>query len=445
MNSFNKKHDFKLVKESGQTAMELAVFGSIFIFVMGLIVRTALGYGYQQNQALKAMRMAMRMSYMYTSGQMGGHGDNNASRNSAAVFLIEDRLTSSSAKYGTVDRVPYMLSGAGTHSRNLFLNIDSNEDFSLSVTDYWINGQHFPFASARFVNIGGLVAGHPTWQDNCARLASGAIVGCVAVYEKIPNHDGIDDWNAGCDECFDLDRDGTSDEVPAGLRPDFAWQWKIRYAFESKSGGGTLLAGNTAMDTSQVTYDVDGDWKEETVYSVSSDANGVITSIHAIDYQEGDIDSTWEEGEPGVQPGLQRETEVFTFLRGQRPGEEGTYAIVEEGRLYAATPGRQFIRTAKKKDQVDIIQREIQLSNFIDGRYCNGDLTVPAIVGDDTSVPNPVEVCVNMRQECFGGNMPYTCMAIRDKYIFVRSRIADRRGRKWVTDSTDDPYVEFMR
>ncbi|MBU1996795.1 MAG: hypothetical protein KKF78_06540 [Candidatus Omnitrophica bacterium] len=445
MNLFRKKRYFKLVKESGQTAMELAVFGSIFIFTMGLIVRSALGYGYQQGQALKAMRMAMRMSYMYTSGQMGSHGDNNASRNSAAVVLIEDRLTASSAKYGTVDRVPYMLSGSGTHSRNLFLNIDSNENFSLSVTDYWINGQHFPFSSASFTNIGGLVDGHPTWQDNCARLASGAIVGCVAVYEKIPNHPGIDDWDAGCDACFDLDRDGDSSEVPVAMRSNFYWQWKIRYAFETKAGGGTLLPGNVAMETSQVSYDVDGDYMEETVYSVTSDANGVVTSIHAIDYGAGDIDGTWEEGDPGERPGLQRDTEVFTFLRGQRPGEEGTYALIEEGRLYATSPGRQFIRTAKKKDQVDIIQREVLLSNFTPGRFCNADRTVPPFVGDDTSVPNPIEVCVNMRQECFGGNTPLTCMAIRDRYIFIRSRIADRRGRRWVTDTTDEPYVEFMR
>ncbi|HBG60750.1 MAG: hypothetical protein A2Y03_04615 [Omnitrophica WOR_2 bacterium GWF2_38_59] len=445
MKKIHNKDDVKINKESGQTAMELAVFGSIFIFTMGLIVRTALGYGYQQGQTLKAMRMAMRMSYMYSSGQMGSHGDNNASRNSATVVLIEDRLTSSSAKYGTVDRVPYMLSGAATHSRNLFLNIDSNEDFSLSVVDYWINGQRFPFSNARFINVP-LNNGNPNWDPMCARTAAGAIIGCVAVYEKIPNHDGIDDWDAGCDVCFDLNRDGTSDEVPAALRPVFSWQWKVRYAFETKAGGATLLPGRIAMETEQVSYDVDGDYQEETVYSSNgSDADGVITSLHVIDYQEGDLDSSWQPGDPGEQPGIQRDTEVFTFLRGQRPGEEGTYAIVEEGRLYAATPGRQFIRTAKKKDQVDIIQREIQLSNFIDGRFCNADLSVPAFIGDDTSVTNPVEVCVRTRQACFGGNMPFTCMAIDDRYIFVRSRIADRRGHKWVTDTTDEPYVEFMR
>ena len=39
-----------------QTALELAVFGAILIFVVGVIIRQALSSAYMQNQNLRAMR-----------------------------------------------------------------------------------------------------------------------------------------------------------------------------------------------------------------------------------------------------------------------------------------------------------------------------------------------------------------------------------------------------
>ena len=453
MKKFKNRYDFKINNKLGQTAMELAVFGSIFVFTMGFIVRTALAYGYHQGQSFKAMRMAMKMSYMYSSGQMGSTGDNNASRNAASVFLIEDRLSSSSAKYGTVDRVPYMIGGSAVHSRNLFLPVDDGETHNLGVSDYWINGVHFPFSSAKFVTKGGFNAAHPDWDPNCAvNDLTSVPVGCVVVYEKIPNHPGVSAWDPNCALCFDLDRDGTIDvpAAPVNFRPYFSWQWQRRHAIVPVPGiTFTGVDSRRVPSDERFSADVDGDGKEETVYSISgTNAEGVVTSMRVIDFQEGDVDTSWQEGDldgagnPIPQPGIQRDVEVLTFLRGQRAGEEGTYAIVEEGRLYGG--GRQFIRTVRKKDQVDIIQREIQLSNWQHGRFCNADLSRPGTVSDD-AVPNPVEKCVNTQPECFTqANIAYTCMAVDDAYIFVRSRIADRRGRKWVTDTTDEHYVEML-
>lgn len=457
MTKTKKQYYLKLYDKKGQTAMELAVFGSIFIFVLGLIVRTALAYGYQQGQSLKAMRMAMRMSYMYSSGRMGGAGDNNASRNSASVVIIEDRLNSSADKYGAVDRVPYMMSGSAVHSRNLFLDIDDGEDHSLSVSDYWINGIHFPFAAAKFRTVAGFDASHPLWDPACAtNTSTGLPVGCVVVYEKIPNHPGVSAWDPSCEICFDLDRDGTPDvpDNPINVRPFFSWQWKRRHAFIEGTNPVIILnsPNEGILADQRFSSDVDGDGKEETVYSAVAGATGAVTSMRVVDFQAGDVDTTWQDGDldadgdPIPRPGLQRDTEVFTFLRGTRPGQEGTYARIEEGKLYAATPDRQFIRTARKKDQVDIIQREIQLSNFDEGRFCfRGNLANPPAVVENDAVPNPVERCVLRRNECFGANIPFTCLAIDDNYLFVRSRIADRRGHKWVTDTTDDDYVEFVR
>ena len=474
----NTKRKGMIKSNFAQTAIELAVFGAILIFVIGLIIRTVLGYGYQQSQNLKAMRQAMRTSYMYSRGMLGVHGDNNASRNSASVVVVEDRLSSSSAKYGTIDRVPYITAGNATHSRNLFLPLDDGEDHNLPVTDFYINGKHFAFQTAKFRDAGTgatypysppiiFDAAHdpnPPWDPNCAILTldtcggglpctpanpvhDTAPLGCSIVYTSIPNHFGFaDEWDNSCDICFDLDRSGTfaspDPDVPAGIRPFFAWQWKVRYAFEEgKSPKANLNGARIGMDESGY-YDIDGDYKEEKVIRITSDANGVVTAMRVIDMQEGDYDTTWSESDGGFQPGLQRDVKVYTFLKGTESGEEGTYALVEEGKLYSSNPARQYIRTVKKKDQLDVIQREFQLSNST-GRFCNKNTLarVPTIEGEE----NPVEICVPNRTDCFGSKIDQTCMAVNDRYIFIRSRIIDRRGHKWVTDLSGDDTVEFKK
>ena len=148
-------------RTSAQAATELAVFGSIFIFILGAMVAQSLALSTQQNQNLKAMRLALRMSYEYSEGlKIGscqGAGDEGlcksdgvVSRNQASVLFIEDRLTSDSAKFGAVDRFPQMASGAGAHTRLFQMPIDAWEDWNLPVMDMFINGKHFPFTTARF-------------------------------------------------------------------------------------------------------------------------------------------------------------------------------------------------------------------------------------------------------------------------------------------------------
>jgi len=128
--------------KKAQTAMELAVFGAILIFVVGAIVRQALSAGYMQNQQLRAMRQAMTTSYRYSTGLAGGGGGSgDASHQTASVLFVEDRLTAESAKYAAIDRTPYVASAAATYSRNLFLPVDAGEDYNLPIYDIFINGK----------------------------------------------------------------------------------------------------------------------------------------------------------------------------------------------------------------------------------------------------------------------------------------------------------------
>src|SRR5262245_49389855 len=46
------------MNKNAQTATELAVFGSVLVFLIGLIVQQAMGINHLQNQSLRSVRMA---------------------------------------------------------------------------------------------------------------------------------------------------------------------------------------------------------------------------------------------------------------------------------------------------------------------------------------------------------------------------------------------------
>lgn len=526
-----------------QTAIELAVFGAILIFMVGVIVRQALSSAYAQNQNLRAMRQAMTASYRYSGGLTGlGGADGTASHQTASILFIEDRLTADSAKYAAVDRTPYVVGASATYSHNLFLPLDVGEDYNLPVYDIFVNGKHFPFTTARFKrvelakscrNVGSCPAQcnadctntspffypgnlscqyinpcpaacggdcsatsaqvYPVeWENNCITtvttvsmctsgdciaacldfvsncnvspgppITNTQTIGCAKLYGIVYNHPAYSQWcddaakpcpadNLTADERFDLDRNGVPD-VPAGERARFAWQWSLVMGYDAGFaprpvwwGFGvalppptsTLLRGE-GIGPSAVNVDVDRDLKRERIFldsKVVDPSTGLITALWVLDQQEGDLDMTRGGSDTGPEPGLAKNTKMYSFVLG------GTYLLLEEGRLYdPAFPG-QYIRTAQRKDQVDLVERTIQLSNNT-GRFCSGSTpnTDPRIW--TAQVPNPVEACQNCAS---GTNIQKTCMDQTTKSIIVRSRIQDRRGRKWVTNTSGDDYVDFV-
>jgi len=80
----------------------------------------------------------------------------------------------------------------------------------------------------------------------------------------------------------------------------------------------------------------------------------------------------------------------------------------------------KFVRSVNRKDQVDLVERKIQLSNDT-GRMCNGPAPVP-----------PVEAC----DDCFGSNFANTCFDHGSKILYVRSRILGQHGHFWKTDAS---------
>ena len=470
----NKPNSF--LSEKAQTAMELAVFGAVLIFMISVIVRQALSAGYQQNQALRALRYAMSLSYKHSEGLEGtcqilngtecDKGD--ASHNVTSAVIVEDRLTANSGKYGPIDRVPLITQASATDSRNLFMPFEAGEAWNLPMIDMFIDGQHFPLIAAvlKTVNLDQFEADGTTpnpavkWDPNCVTYQCNQI-GCASLYAIVPNHPKIPEWCAvdpcpglSADKRFDLKRDGGSVEVPPALRTRFSWQWFLVQAYDlDKKGAGTLNTGEgiSIKNNKNLSVDVDNDLKEERVMSVTSDSAGVIHSMQVLDFQDGDIDTTFNKDSdckppaPCVEPGLQKDLQMYTFLQDSSERGRGTYLQIDEGKLFG--PGKQFVRTSSKKEQADLIQRVLQLSNDT-GRFCNNGAPTPP--GDKIngfewqppSYPNPVEAC----NDCFSqANIDRTCMNVAAKVIFIRSRILERSGRKWITDESADRRINFKR
>jgi len=436
-----KRHIMKAMRvfnstAKAQTAVELAVFGAVLIFLLGLMIRYSLNAALAQSQTLKAMRLAMAESFKAGENRTAG-------RNTATLIFVEDRTTAEVTKYGAISRSPAVASGSATFSKNLFLPLDWGEFQNIPLTDVFINGQHFALTTAGFkeYNIGEGSAPPVTldslsqtrwdadWDPGCS--SSG---GCRMVYTRVPNLPDSTDFDVHCDPCFDLYRDG-SNIVPASERPLFAWQWK---KIKATSDNINIKDGKNTV------VDLDGDLQEEFIIEMV-DVDGFtytsqqtrknsgdipIKTVRVLDFQAGDMDLSHNDRSVGPKPGLQDNLQMYTFAR------DGTVLFIEEGKLKETT---QMVRSTQTKDITDIISRTMQLTNDT-GRLCGNGSGEPWDVG--AGVPNSqLNPAVKACNDCFSdANIFQTCFDEGVKILYIRSRIGDLRGRRWVTDLGERGY-----
>jgi len=511
-------------KKIAQSASELAIFGAILMFVIGLVVKVGLNQGLALNVQLRAMRMALTESYKTACGSYRLRGGPSGGRNSASVFILMDHLSTDAAKaLGTGDRIPMMASGSGTYTHNLFWKVEWGDDYDLPVYDVFINNQRFPFTilgyreiSFKDLNAG---VGPPNWEatiDNykweplsyrktfsipdCTIDPAAPICwepncngtsepGCLYFFAKQQN---VVNWlqrisnrtpagEGWCDEVisagpngreacpggaaeadarFDLDHDGTTD-IPAGtmlndgvtpLRDFFAWQWVRVAGLQRGTPPATAILnpksvkGIAVADGVNSTFDVDGDGKEENLYSIKHD-HGWIKSAKYSDGQSGDIDFEDED------MGLQKDMQIFSqakapqFISGSLYG--GSYVLIEEGKLYGS--GGQFIRDVTRQDRIDMVVRFFQISNHT-GRFCNfdnpplprvwnsaADTDSPAVQGV-RGLENPVKACGQTIapatiSTCISDptKVNVTCFDVDTHMMYVRTQIEDLRGHSWLT------------
>jgi hypothetical protein len=233
------------------------------------------------------------------------------------------------------------------------------------------------------------------------------------------------------------------------MRCYVAWQWA------ATAGTSAAMIGLNTSSEQFPYYDIDGRLKMVQIYAINP---GPPASVTYIDSQAGDMDLTWDSNSYGPKPGLQVGKQIYTFT------QNGTYLEIKEGKLYNPQTG-QVVRSANKRDTIDLIQRTIQLSNNTH-RFCR-KTTPPAlpaaqecIGGCQTgeSPNNPVEVCVDgtgcnnpnlpgslsnpavsgSSCSCFSteNNIKSTCYDEITNMLFVRSRVEDQRGKLWLTGTS---------
>lgn len=495
------------IASKAQTASELAIFGAILVFVLGLMIRYAANFNIIQNQPLEAMRLAFKKSFETAEWVM-------SARSFASVLFVEDRKEVENTPYGASSRTPYIVSGSGSFSKSLYLTADCLETkacecFSLPIIDTIINGQNFIFRTAGFKRVrlptGPFVLGpdrfppyliserdSPRDDNKRCRIVSvagpdswpfrpntvewdpdchGPGQGCVTALIKIPNEDarfcikdpslGFPCSNMSADDRFDLDRDGTTDVIGDSARAAFAWQWyRIRlHPFDIDLQNGI-----------NVSVDVDGDLKEEQIVAMldlqgnryqphirepsdqelrdkilgqllSSNPEKLnLAFVYVLDSQEGDLDFTYntvDQNKYGLPaPGLQAEEQsVISFTKS--PSGEGTKLVLQEGKqMYA--DGKQYAVQTQKQDRIDIVERRVQLSKDPAAVTNYNDTGFEVSCGDPSwyVAKRPVECASKGYVSCCKDtdNAYKTCLDRTCLVLYVRSKIQDLRGRRWVTD-----------
>lgn len=224
----------------------------------------------------------------------------------------------------------------------------------------------------------------------------------------------------------------------------------------------TFNAANIQQNRPDI--DVDGDGETESVFSIQA-PSGEVTSFNVLDAQEGDIDFTYMAKGPNDKQGLLDESQMYSRTYADPKVAEGTYFQIKEGKLYSTIDG-QFIRNTARQDHVDLVMRVIRLnrdthrfccptsaSNWADWPGCSAATAGQprgwgSILGL-MNLRNPVEVCVtrgaaDLYSPCFSAaNIEKTCMesdpdpssTSDTPLIFIRSRIEDTRGSRWLTRS----------
>ncbi len=455
-----------------QSMSEIAIFGAVIIFISGVILRTGFGNSLQMNQDLRTMRYAMQQSYL--SGRRL-----QSKRNSATVLLVEDRLDIDSRdKFGSRERIPFMTSASATYSQNLFMPNDYGRANELPVMDMFINGRHLELRTAgyrtytygppglpgnvrmplcpntaHFENTGDEGPYGICWDPGCF------FRGCARVKKRIANYPSSSEWcspsyhpgrcggpgSAAMNRRFDLDFSGLPLDAhephsaltlaedcatPGDVRSEqdcFFWQWKDV----------PMIIGQVDIENGVNTQlDVDGDYKMETILGIGF-SGGSITAVQTVDSGLGDIAVAWDDRDdwrareiaeangqtpPGpLQPGLQMDSTMYSF------GNDGTLYRVEEGQLFNPSDG-QYVRQTNMQEQIDIIERTINITPQGVSRLCDWVTQTPRV--------GFIEAC----GDCFNNanfNVQKTCVDRYSNKIFVRSRLSDRRGRRWVTRMGD--------
>lgn len=247
MKQFNK-----MLTNKAQSILELAIFGSIILFLLGVLIQYGISFNYQQHLAMQTFRKALQIS-------------RNRSMGSPQVSLtaVKDLpVPDPSNPLGVVETSPVTAGASGIWSIDLYAESlgDENappEDKSLPKTDIIINAIQKTYKTAKF--------GYYT----CSSTEEKATM----INKKETNYGKLPlTWDQKVGPC---------------------WYWKMVEDTDVKVGDAV---------------DIDNDGKTETIVKIKEVevpfSGKVLVGFWYLDLQEGDIDITIQP-ETGIPQGLQ--------------------------------------------------------------------------------------------------------------------------------------------
>jgi len=429
----DEKMKKSVLSRRAQAVIELAVFGSVFIFIIGSIFQQGYSSILYQQGMLEPMRQALYESYSKTS-QASGSDTSAYKYNQVSYMIVEDRLSPDVAKYGSIERRPVIKTGAGSMSKGLFYSFDFDEESGLiPVTIVMINGKRFDLTSAAKYTASVCFDGTsvtmsrgdsaPVSEKNRERLEREFKSQGAGHFLTVKVRGNSGWYSVGADWRWDYNRNGDfSDDLwnradLIGRRSALAlWQWGTADPFPSFAA----LSGGEAP--SPVSADVNGDLTEESVYWAEAD-NGCYT-LGVIDPAAGDISSedAGDFADPDDVPGLKMDAAIYTQM------EDGTVLEIRNGGAFI--PGTNDLSmSVSKKRQLDVISRVWQLNRKM-YKAENFIARNPAV---EVACGNPsVLTAAGEGGCCMQDNQLKTCFDMSSRTLYIRSRIRDQRGRMWI-------------
>lgn len=466
-----------------QAIIELAIFGSIFLFVIGSVFQQGFAaISYQQTQ-MRAMREALLLSY---NNSMNNSNIGGSKYNSAQYLIVEDRLSGGVFKYGAVDRQPVLTGSGGTMSNQLMKPIDWSDISArhandLSVLEMHVNGQVFRLTQAAAyilrikvnrndhndVSLSQFWASGASpncWEDGFRIYKSGQyawpdvlsqdrfrreLIGkcglagaCDPDVYTVITRNGTG-WSTVEDYRFDANRNGNyGDDL--FFQPSFLNRSQAIWVWDRKSL--STVAGEIDTKNGQYpSYDVDGDMVEEGIYGINAfycDPYDV-WDIMVFDPNAGDSDPTEPDALTDIRElgGLKQESMIYTSL------QDGTVLELRRGQWYNPVTN-ELDYSVNKKRQFDVISRVYQLNrrmiNPQDFLERHGAASGGWLEGCDAANPmkdpEGASCCTNGST-----NLLKNCLDLSTRTLYLRSVILDERGRKWINSVDTTAQERLLR
>ena len=247
--------------------------------------------------------------------------------------------------------------------------------------------------------------------------------GMPPLFTRMPANDPLFTKVTNNNVAFNLTRTTNGLIFPYPARTP-AWRWSWDYAWEPIPGESdeekkkNIRQKFIDKEVSTLSYDIDGDLREETLYDVKDVTKDFCTGscvnayrvnvldpkLADIDPEKGPKDFSNPDEKPGMRPGMK--------IYGSA---SGTYLDVKEGKLYSN--GSPVAVSTLQKNQFDVVEREYQMN-----------INMGDVAGFLALNPNVANGC---GVDTFKG----TCFDSGTKTLHIRSRLSDQRGRKWITDT----------